>query len=250
MLRQSSSLDISCKRLLTDALFSWVLLGVFFVDLFLLTQYFFESMSADSLFNQLKHPNPAMRQRAIAQIVETQDDTTIPKLMDAIGEEDTVYRRAAVKTLGRIGTDAVPAIVEQMLNSENDTVRASCTKAMAQIAVQHPNQPFPSEGLEGLRRAMEDPYPVVQIASVMSLGEIGQPAVDTLLEALKTTDNVAIALTITNTLGSIGDPRAVDVLKELIADESVDSYVKETAESALPRLEQMITMGNVKGGDR
>ncbi|MFK8185656.1 MAG: HEAT repeat domain-containing protein [Phormidesmis sp.] len=207
-------------------------------------------MSVDSFFAQLKHPNPTMRQRAMSQIVETRDDSTIPRLMDALGEDDTIYRRASVKTLGLIGTDAIPAVVEQMLNSENDTIRASCTKAMAQIAVQHPDQPFPAEGLEGLRKAMEDPYPVVQIASVMSLGEVGIPAVDTLLDALKTTDNVAIALTITNTLGSIGDPRAIDVLKAIIADDSVDSYVKETAESALPRLEQMISLGNSKGAAR
>ena len=207
-------------------------------------------MSADSFFDQLKHPNPTMRQRAMALIADNRDEATIPRLIAAIGEEDTIYRRAAVKTLGLIGMDAIPAVVEQMLNSDDDTVRASCTKAMAQIAVQHPDQPFPAEGLQGLRKAMEDPYPVVQIASVMSLGEIGIPAVDTLLEALKTTDNVAIALTITNTLGSIGDPRAIDVLKDLIADDSVDSYVRETAESALPRLEQIISLGNAKGSER
>jgi bilin biosynthesis protein len=74
--------------------------------------------------------------------------------------------------------------------------------------------------------------------------------VDTLLTALKTTDNVAIALTIANTLGSIGDPRAVEVLRELIADESVDSYVRETAQSALPRLEQIMTLREAKGSER
>ncbi|MEL6940722.1 MAG: HEAT repeat domain-containing protein [Cyanobacteria bacterium J06598_1] len=207
-------------------------------------------MAADSLFEQLKHPNPHMRQRALLEIVETRDDKTIPRLMAALGEEDVVYRRASVKTLGAIGMDSVPAVVAQMLSHENDTVRASCTKAMAQIAVWHPDEPFPTEGLEGLRKAMEDPYPVVQIAAVMSLGEVGMPAVETLLDALKTTDNVAIALTITNTLGSIGDPRAVDVLRELIEDESVDSYVRETAESALPRLEQIMTNRAAKGSDR
>jgi bilin biosynthesis protein len=207
-------------------------------------------MVADSVFDQLRHPNPAMRQRAMTEIVDSRDQQTIPKLMAALGEEDVVYRRACVKTLGAIGMDSVPAVVEQMLNSKNDTVRASCTKAMAQIAVYHPDEPFPVEGLEGLRQAMDDPYPVVQIASVMSLGEVGMPAVDTLLEALKTTDNVAIALTITNTLGSIGDPRALEVLRKLIADDSVDSYVRETAESALPRLEQVMTMRDAKGSLR
>lgn len=209
-----------------------------------------KTMADDALFAQLKHPNPQMRRRAMLEIAETRDENTIPKLMDALGEEDVVYRRASVKTLGMIGMETVPAVVEQMLSHENDTVRASCAKAMAQIAVSHPDQPFPAAGIEGLRKAMEDPYPVVQIASVMSLGEIGAPAVDTLFAALKTTDNVAIALTIANTLGSIGDPRAVEVLQALIADESVDSYVRETAQSALPRLKQMISMRAVKGSGR
>lgn len=207
-------------------------------------------MATDSIFEQLRHPNPQMRQRALREIVDTRDENTIPRLMSALSEEDVVYRRACVKTLGAIGMDSIPAVAEQMLNSENDTVRASCTKAMAQIAVNHPDEAFPAEGMTALRKALEDPYPVVQIASVMSLGEIGLPAVDTLLDVLKTTDNVAIALTITNTLGSIGDPRAVAVLRELIADESVDSYVRETAQSALPRLEQMVQMDNLKGRDR
>ncbi|EDX84953.1 PBS lyase HEAT-like repeat domain protein [Synechococcus sp. PCC 7335] len=207
-------------------------------------------MVADSVFNQLKHPNPAMRQRAMIEIVDNRDEQTIPKLMAALGEDDVVYRRACVKTLGAIGMASVPRVVEQMINSENDTVRASCAKAMAQIAVYHPDEPFPIEGLDGLRQAMNDPYPVVQIASVMSLGEVGVPAVDTLLEALKTTDNVAIALTITNTLGSIGDPRALEVLRQLITDDSVDSYIRETAESALPRLEQIIATKEAKGSLR
>ncbi len=207
-------------------------------------------MPADSLFEQLKHPNPQMRRRAMLEIVDTRDQNTIPKLMAALAEEDVVYRRAAVKTLGVIGVETVPVVVEQMLNHENDTVRASCAKAMAQIAVSHPNEPFPIEGINGLRQAMADPYPVVQIASVMSLGEVGSPAVDTLLEVLKTTDNVAIALTIANTLGSIGDPRAVAVLRDLIDDDTVDSYVRETAQSALPRLEQMMSMRDAKGSGR
>lgn len=70
------------------------------------------------------------------------------------------------------------------------------------------------------------------------------------MRSVKKTDNVAIALTIANTLGSIGDPRAVEVLRDLIADDSVDSYVRETAQSALPRLEQMMSAREAKGSGR
>ncbi|WP_094673727.1 HEAT repeat domain-containing protein [Hydrocoleum sp. CS-953] len=93
-------------------------------------------MTESSLFEQLKHKNPNLRERAIWQIAETHaethDETTIPRLMGVLAEEDTVYRRAAVKALGAIGTDTVPSLVDSLLNSDNSTIRSSCAKALAQ----------------------------------------------------------------------------------------------------------------------
>jgi bilin biosynthesis protein len=197
-------------------------------------------MTTDSLFELLKHPNPHLRERAMRELAETRDETTIPRLMSILGDEDVVYRRAAVVALGLIGSDAVPAIVESLLNSDNVTIRGSCAKALAQIAVKHSEEPFPTEGLQGLTAAINDPNPVVYIASVMALGEIGAPAFDILVEALKTTDNVAVAVAIVNALGSSPDERSVEVLTALTNDESADPYVRESAVSALPRLDQVI----------
>ncbi|OKH21890.1 phycocyanin operon protein Z [Hydrococcus rivularis NIES-593] len=193
----------------------------------------------DSLFEQLKHPNPHMRERAMRELAENRDENTISRLMGILGDEDVPYRRAAVVALGAIGMDAVPSLVESLLNSDNATIRGSCAKALAQIAVNHSDVPFPSEGLQGLKKAINDPNPVVHIASVMALGEIGSPAFDILVEALKTTDNPAVAVTIVNALGSMGDERATEVLATLSKDESADSYVRESATSALSRLEMV-----------
>ncbi|MDJ0796448.1 MAG: HEAT repeat domain-containing protein [Calothrix sp. MO_167.B12] len=194
-------------------------------------------MTQDAFFQQLKHPNPNLRERAMWEIVDTRDETTIPRLMGILADEDVVYRRAAVKTLGAIGADTAPLVVESLLNSDNVTIRGSCAKALAQIAVNYREEPFPVEGLEGLKKSLHDPNPVVHIASVMALGEVGTPAFDILIEALNTTDNVALAVAIANALASIGDDRAKAVLTELVNDESVDIYVRETATSALSRLE-------------
>lgn len=193
----------------------------------------------DSLFEQLKHPNPHMRERAMRELAENRDENTISRLMGILGDEDVPYRRAAVVALGAIGMDAVPSLVESLLNSDNATIRGSCAKALAQIAVNYSDVPFPSEGLQGLKKAINDPNPVVHIASVMALGEIGSPAFDILVEALKTTDNPAVAVTIVNALGSMGDERATEVLATLSKDESADSYVRESATSALSRLEMV-----------
>jgi len=203
-------------------------------------------LTIDSLFEQLKHPNPHLRERAMLEIAEDPNQNTILRLMGVLGEEDVVYRRAAVKTLGVIGVDAVPPLVDSLLNSNNVTIRGSCAKALAQIAVNYPEVPFPTEGLQGLQTAMNDPNPVVHIASVMALGEVGSPAFDILVEALKTTDNPALGVAIVNALGSLGDIRAEEVLTTVINDPATDSYVRESAISALPRLEQVKKFREVK----
>ncbi|NES84838.1 MAG: HEAT repeat domain-containing protein [Moorea sp. SIO2B7] len=199
-------------------------------------------MTTDSLFEQLKHPNPNLRERAIGQLAECQDQdkkNIISRLMDNLGEEDVVYRRASVKALGAIGQDTVTPLVESLLNSENVTVRGSAAKALAQIAINYREDPFPNEGLQGLKTALNDPNPVVHIASAMALGEIGSPAIDILLGALQNTDNPALAVSLVNALGSIGGDKVTEVLTALTDDESADSYVRESATSVLSRMEMV-----------
>lgn len=191
----------------------------------------------DALFEQLKHPNPHLRERAMQELARSRDETTIPRLMDILADEDVVYRRAAVKALGAIGSDAVPPLVSSLLESDNVTIRGSCAKALAQIAVNYRETPFPAEGLQGLKQAINDPNPVVHLAAVMALGEVGLPAFEILVETLKTTDNVAVAVASVNALTATGDPRAAEVLAALVEDESADPYVRESATSALSRLE-------------
>ena len=197
-------------------------------------------MTQDDLFQQLKHPNPNLRERALWELAEQCDETTIPRLIDNLGEEDVVYRRASVKALGAIGAETVPPLADALLQSENVTVRGSAAKALAQVALNYPDDPFPETGMTALKTALNDPNPVVHVASVMALGEIGPSAFDILVDALNTTDNLALAVSITNAMASIGDERSREVLQSLIDAESTDGYVRETAVSALSRLDFVI----------
>ena len=197
-------------------------------------------MSLDALFEQLKHPNPHLREQAMFDIAEQRDDTTIPKLMSILDETDVTYRRAAVKALGVIGAEAVPPIVHDLLHSDNVTVRSSCAKALAQISVNYPEVDFPEEGLQGLKTAIDDANPIVHIASIMALGTMGSAAFDILSESLRRTDNPAAAVAIVNALADLKDERSAQVLKEVSEDASADSYVQESAVSALSRLEMVM----------
>lgn len=192
---------------------------------------------SDQFFNQLKHPNPNLREQAMFEIVDRRDETTIPRLMAALDDEDTTYRRAAVKTLGAVGIDTIPVLVEALLTSDNVTVRGSAAKALAQVAINYPEIPFPQLGLDGLRQSLDDANPVVYIASAMALGEIGEPALPILLDVMKTTDNMALQLSIVNALGAVQGDQAAAALEAICSDNAIEGYVKETAISALSRLE-------------
>ncbi|MEM7592347.1 MAG: HEAT repeat domain-containing protein [Cyanobacteria bacterium P01_A01_bin.83] len=197
-------------------------------------------MTIDALFEKLKHPNPNLRSKAMREIADARDENTIPRLMSILNQEDVTYRRAAVKTLGVIGAEVVPPVVDSLLNSDNPTVRSSCAKVLAQIAVNYPDVAMPDEGIQGLKQALNDPNPVVNIPAVMTLGEIGSPVFELLVETLDTTDNIAVQVAILNALGSMGDSRAVEVLTNLSNDKSADPYIQESANSALSRLEMVM----------
>lgn len=194
-------------------------------------------MSTEAAFQQLKHPNPHLRDQAMWDIADHRDETTIPRLMSLLGEADTTHRRAAVKALGIIGPDTVSPLVKAVLSNNDVTVRGSAVKALAQVVINYPEVPLSAEGVQGLKTALNDPNPVVNIAAVMALGEMGAPAVDLLIETLQATDNPALGVSLVNALGSIGDSRGIAVLNDLMQDESTDSYVRESATSALSRLE-------------
>ncbi|NEP15171.1 MAG: HEAT repeat domain-containing protein [Symploca sp. SIO1A3] len=196
-------------------------------------------MAQESLFEQLKHPNPNLRERAIWQLVETRDEETIPRLMSVLDQEDTTYRRAAVKALGAIGVDSVPPVVDSLLNSDNVTVRGSCAKALAQVAANYPEVPFPTEGIEALKTTLLDPNPVIYIASAMALGVVGVPALDSLLEVINETDNLGLAVAMINAISSIDDERSKEMLTNLANDESADTYIRESATGALSRLDML-----------
>ncbi|MBP0030552.1 HEAT repeat domain-containing protein [Roseofilum reptotaenium CS-1145] len=194
----------------------------------------------NALFTQLTHPNPNLRERAMVQLAENRDEDTIGRLIEMVKEENVDIRRPAVKALGVIGPDAIVPIVSLLESSDNSTIQTSCVKALAQVAVNHGPDAFPEEGVDGLKLALNHPNQLVNITAVMALGAVGSPMLELLVDTLKTTENVALGVSIINALASMGDARATEVLTQLANDESADTYIRESATNALPRLEQTI----------
>lgn len=196
-------------------------------------------MSLDKKYPDLRNENPIVRERIMQQIVDDYNAETISQLVEVLDSEDAVYRRTVVKTLNLIGLDAVPALLQELNQSENSLTKASCINALSTIAHQAEAEQFQSQILTSLQQALEDPNPMVQLSSVGAIETFGEPAFEILTAAIDS-DNLLVQVAVVNALGSLGDPRGLEVLSPLSQDQTVDPYVQELAISALSRLEQVI----------
>ena len=223
----------------------------------------------DKLFSRLTHVNKNLRTKACASLATLGDESTINRLMSLLDVEDLIHRRAAVKALGMTGLPVLPSILSTLKESPNATVRASCSKALAAIALFFPEQRsnFPLEALEALEAALrDDPHPVTRIATVGCLGTLGSDikgkdgsvlaagsaqALDILLKWSDKASDMAVAATAIGALAQIGQngtsetkETVLNTLKRLAnGDGSEDdpesglSYIREMAASHVDQLE-------------
>lgn len=192
----------------------------------------------DDLFEDLGHPNPYVQTEAFLAMVRHHPEASLPRLLQLLDHQDVVRRRAAVRALGAFGERAMLPLAEKFQTSLDGTVRASCVKAYAQIASNVPGIAFPPEAMEALVAALGDDSPVVGIAAVMALGQVGEQALPLLIQACRGA-NEAQAVAAVNAMASIDHPDVATCLAELAAIDSTDVYVRESVVSALARVDDL-----------
>lgn len=192
----------------------------------------------DQLFVDLAHPNPYVQTEAFLAMVRHHSEASLPRLILLLDHEDVVRRRAAVRALGAFGEKAMLPLAQKYQTSCDGTVRASCVKAYAQIASNVPGIVFPSEAMAALETALQDDSPVVGIAAVMALGQVGEQALPLLIQVCRGR-NEAQAVAAVNALASIDHPDVTGCLVSLATSEATDTYVRESVDSALVRVEDL-----------
>ncbi|WP_214400909.1 MerR family transcriptional regulator [Pseudonocardia lacus] len=86
----------------------------------------------EPLAEALASPRPEVRERAVRSVVEIPGDAATALLRDALTHADAVVRRQAALALGARGsTDAVPALVDVVVEGTNDTDAADALGALA-----------------------------------------------------------------------------------------------------------------------
>ena len=146
----------------------------------------FRRMQMRGLVRGLEHKKPSVRLATVKALpdIEPLAEEVVLALMKATVDEDDRVARSAEKAIRRIGSAAVPALV-QGLENEDAGVRATAAQALGFLG------PAAEGAVPALAKAIEDEYDGVRHLAVQTLSYIGpaaQAAVPALVKALDDED--------------------------------------------------------------
>lgn len=202
----------------------------------------------------LKGGTPDERAISAATLGVNGADENIPVLVEAIETEPDIVQASAITSLGRIGTPAAVAALAKFAHSEVSLTRRAVCQALQDVLPEaHPDAakvlveigkstlpkgPGDDPSMEVRRaavtslaviqsplsadfltdRALNDPEEGIRNASVKTLGRIkAVGAVDALMQIYEVDDEKNRAWAI-ESLGEIGDPRAIPTVIKALAD--------------------------------
>jgi HEAT repeat protein len=186
--------------------------------------------SADAHIASLTAPGWKARWQAAQTLGELGDPRAVQPLIKTLGDDNQWVRIVTAEALGLIGDQkAIPALISG-LDDENIWVRRASVVALGQIGDPRAIPPL----LNRLLGSSESLWPEdLRDTAAKALGDIGEPAIQVLIEALEDSD-VWVSGAAARALGQIGDPQAISPLSSLIKGKQ--SWVRSAATQALAQI--------------
>lgn len=178
-------------------------------------------MVLDALIEALGYEQPTVRSGAAEALARLGDRRAIPPLVEMLRGQGP--RDSAARALAAFGRAAVEPLIG-LLDHPNKDVRFFAAKSLGEIG--DPSAAGP------LTKLLGDEYIIVRKKAAQALAEIGRASVPHLLEVLERGGREAL-VSACEALGELGDVRAVEPLKRLLAHE--DELVRLRASQALRR---------------
>lgn len=193
--------------------------------------------------------NGSARALGMMALEKIKDARAVEPLIQTLMDEDKDVRSSAAWALGMIGdARAVEPLIQALKDSRYLVVLVEAAKAIGRIG--DPRLIMLTEAFGGLKPglvtaieiAIEYVTQVLKIENpnaitmaILTLEEIGEPAVEPLIQTLKDENRpVRFRWGAASALGFIGDERAVEPLTQALNDENRD--VQEAAKEALERI--------------
>lgn len=145
-------------------------------------------------------------------------------LIKALKHKESWIRIAAVNALGRIeDLRAVEPLIQALEVADSSYFRAATVSALGKLG--------DARAVPSLIQALQDEGNVI-VKAATALGQIGKPAVESLIQAMEEVDSSFGRGHAAKTLGRIGDAKAVDPLLHVFTNDK-NNYVRGEAARAL-----------------
>jgi len=148
-------------------------------------------------------------------------------------DSETIYpiRWEAAAALGKIADRKAVGPLIPLLKDKHSGVRATAAEALGKIGDEN--------AVSSLISVLKDGSGPVQGNAIRALVKIGTPAVEPLIAVLKDESDKSdwFRKNAAEALGEIGDPRAIEALKEVAQNDS-SSNVREGAKESLKKIQQ------------
>jgi HEAT repeat protein len=178
-----------------------------------------------ALISGLDHPDSSIRRAACQRLADCKPET-ISLLADAMRDPDPHASFAVASAVAKVDTPYRFELMAGALASRNPLVGDLAVKVL---------ESYGEQAAGVLAAALPNCHPLVQIRVVGALERIGsRTVVAPLMELLASARHAALRYTIIQALGIIGDPVAVDLIRQFHDDP--DYHVRERVEVALGRL--------------
>lgn len=166
---------------------------------------------------------------ALREIVDRRDKRAVKTLIQALKDKSLGVRLEASKALVNIGDPAVEPLI-QVLKHEDFEVRRVTIETLGEIGDNRSLEPL----FQALNQAFED-YDKNNIreTAIRAIGKIKEPSIEPFILALKN-NNWVVRRFAAETLGNIGDKRAIDHINKILSDE-----MKEVKKAAIEALEKL-----------
>jgi len=165
-----------------------------------------DKRAVEPLLQKLIDPNSQVRDCTILALGQLKDKRAVKSLLDVYKENGNIF---AARALSWIGDTSVVDTFIAALEDERPSFRISATEVISSFEDRRAVEPLMALLYE------KDSYIAEQAA--YALGNLGdEEIVSELLDALFRTEETKVRVAITNTLGRIGDHRAVEPLIEIL----------------------------------
>lgn len=205
----------------------------------------------EPLVVRLRDSNDRVRSAAARGLGDLADIKDFKPFKDALSSRDAFIRGVAARTLGKLAVkDAVPLLINALTDSEKE-IRKIVAKALYRLGEQRwqrmvsgddaDYQRLGASGdtriIEPLLKALVSPFPAIRNSVAAGLVQMKRPdVVVPALVAMLGDRNPIVRKTMIETLGKVGDKRAMEALIYCLDDQ--DKTVSAAAVEALDKLDQ------------